>query len=280
MSKYENAIKLMEQKFSQDSLISVATMAKSGKSPEVRIVDAYYEDGAFYAVTYTLSNKMREIEQNNAVAVCGDWFKAKGTGENLGWVMEERNAEMMSKLRKAFSKWYTMGHVNEKDPNTCLLKIKLSECILADHERTYGDDEYKINFLNKTVQELSVMGDFQIIDLPDENRTGVMEIKNPQGWAVTQYNLGAYKDKNVTVKFSVDIKRVGAAGDLNWQVNNNDYPSVGNSIENAAENTWHTMSGEWTGTPTVDYPALYLSTHGNNSKETIYYIDKFSVEIN
>ena len=31
--------------------------------PCVRNVDAYYEDGAFYVITYALSNKMKQIEK-------------------------------------------------------------------------------------------------------------------------------------------------------------------------------------------------------------------------
>jgi len=59
MSKYENAVKLMIERFSKDNPIAIATM--DGKRPAVRTVDGYYEDGAFYAVTYTLSDKMKQI---------------------------------------------------------------------------------------------------------------------------------------------------------------------------------------------------------------------------
>lgn len=33
--------------------------------PAVRDIDAYYEDGVFYGVTYALSNKMKEISANS-----------------------------------------------------------------------------------------------------------------------------------------------------------------------------------------------------------------------
>jgi len=77
----------------------------------------------------------------------------------------------------------------------------------------------------------------------------------------------------------VDVKREGAAGTLNWQVNNSDYPSVGTSINNAAVGVWHSMSGTKTLTPTNANPALYLSTYQNNSDTTTYYIDNFTVTI-
>ena len=36
-------------------------------------------NGAFYIITYALSNKMKHIENNSAVAIAGDWFTAHGT---------------------------------------------------------------------------------------------------------------------------------------------------------------------------------------------------------
>jgi general stress protein 26 len=148
MNLYDDANKIMTERFGHDSLISVATL--DGSRPSVRTVDAYYEDAAFYIVTYTLSNKMKQIAANPEVAVCGDWFTAHGTGENLGWVRDEKNAVIMAKLRDAFSAWYTGGHVNESDPNTCLLRIRLTDGVLTDHEKKYGAWQYNVDFANRT----------------------------------------------------------------------------------------------------------------------------------
>ena len=78
----------------------------------MRIVNSYYEDGAIYTVTYVLSNKMKQIKKNPEVAVCGEWFAAHGIGENLGYVRDEKNAEIMSKLRAVFAEWYDNGHTD------------------------------------------------------------------------------------------------------------------------------------------------------------------------
>jgi general stress protein 26 len=118
----------MTERFGHDTLLSVATM--DGDRPSVRIVDAYYENGAFYVVTYALSGKMKQIKQNPAVGVCGEWFTAHGIGENLGHVLTPQNAEMMAKLRAAFAEWYDNGHTNESDPNTILLRIRLTDSVL------------------------------------------------------------------------------------------------------------------------------------------------------
>ena len=131
---------ILSRRFGKDSLIALATVADG--IPHVRTVDAVYMDGVFYAVTYSLSGKMRQIEQNPVVAISGEWFTAHGIGKNLGHVLLPENAAVMQVLRTAFAAWYGNGHTNEADPNTCLLKITLTDGILfADGIR------YDINFI-------------------------------------------------------------------------------------------------------------------------------------
>ena len=133
------AMSLMDERFGHDTLISIATL--DGTRPAVRIVNSYYENGSFYTVTYALSGKMKQIQVNPEVAVCGEWFTAHGTGENLGYVRDDKNSEIMSKLRTVFAEWYDNGHTDESDPNTCILRIRLTDGILF-HQGT----KYEIEF--------------------------------------------------------------------------------------------------------------------------------------
>ena len=119
---------ILKQRFGKDSLIALATVEDG--IPYVRTVDAVYIDGAFYAVTYALSGKCKQIAKNPTVAISGEWFTAHGIGENLGHVLLPENAAVMEVLREAFAAWYSNGHTNEADPNTCLLKVKLTDGIL------------------------------------------------------------------------------------------------------------------------------------------------------
>lgn len=96
--------------------------------------------GMWSVVTYARSNKMRQIADNPVVAVCGEWFTAHGMGENLGHVKAESNGEIMSKIRVVFGEWYDNGHVDEEDPNTCLLRIRLTEGVLFHHGTRYDID--------------------------------------------------------------------------------------------------------------------------------------------
>jgi len=154
MSKYEEAMKKLDEKLgNKDGLISLSTISlepgADGKSlPAARIVDAYYEDGAFYTVTYATSDKMRQIAKNPEVAVCIiiENFTADGIGENLGWVCDEKNAEIMTKLHTIFAAWYNEAN-NDGDPNTCLLRIRLTKGLWNDAHKGIRNE---IDFINQT----------------------------------------------------------------------------------------------------------------------------------
>ena len=118
----------MHQRFGQDSLIALATVENG--LPHVRTVNAFYQDGAFYVVTYALSGKMKQIAANPHVAVCGEWFTGHGYAVNMGHILLQSNAEIAGKMRQIFASWYGNGHVNENDVNTCILRIRLTDGVL------------------------------------------------------------------------------------------------------------------------------------------------------
>lgn len=129
---------IMNERFGHDTLIALATV--DGDSPAVRTVNAYYEDGCFYTVTYALSGKMQHIAKNPKVAICGEWFTAHGVGESKGHILLPENAAMADKLRAAFAAWYSNGHTNEADPNTIILRIRLTDGVLFHHGTRYEID--------------------------------------------------------------------------------------------------------------------------------------------
>ena len=138
MKQNETTNRILTDRFGKDSLIALAT-AEDGV-PHVRTVDAVYIDGAFYVVTYSLSGKMQQIAKNPRVAISGEWFTAHGIGENLGHVLLPKNKETMDILRAVFAAWYDNGHTNETDPNTCLLKIELTDGVLFSDGIRYEID--------------------------------------------------------------------------------------------------------------------------------------------
>ena len=61
----QEAKKIMNERFGHDTLLSLATTDQN--IPYVRTVNAYYEDGCFYIITYAASNKMKQIGNNPIV---------------------------------------------------------------------------------------------------------------------------------------------------------------------------------------------------------------------
>jgi len=120
---------------------------------------------------------------------------------------------------------------------------------------------------------------FNIVDLPEDKRTGVMKIVNPIDWFVVRFDLAEYAGQTVTVKFSADVKREGASGTLKWQINNKNYPAVGNTVYGAKIDIWHRFRGEWTGTLTDSQPVIYLNTWKNDSERTTFFIDNITLEV-
>ena len=74
---------------------------------------------------------------NPTVAISGEWFSGHATAENMGHIKLERNREIADRLRIAFVSWYGNGHINEEDPNTVILRMKLEDGILFSDGKRY-----------------------------------------------------------------------------------------------------------------------------------------------
>lgn len=127
---------ILKECFSTDSLISVATVDEKGK-PWVRIVDAIYIDGAFYTNTNAATNKMKHINANPVVGICGEWFSGHGKADSLGYIRKEENKDLADKLRSAFASWYDNGHTDESDVNTVILKITVTDGVAYKDSRKF-----------------------------------------------------------------------------------------------------------------------------------------------
>lgn len=126
---------IMQERFGRDNVLALATVENG--APAVRSVNAYYEDGSFYVITYALSGKMKQIAANPAVALAGDWYTARGVGESLGAVGKPENAALLIKLRQAFAGWIDNGHTDLQDENTVILRIRVTQAVLMSHGVRY-----------------------------------------------------------------------------------------------------------------------------------------------
>ena len=129
---------IMLERFGGDSLIALATTVNN--IPYVRNVNSYYENGAFYVLTYGISDKMKQISENPVVAVAGEWFSAHGRGVSLGWFGSPGNAHIAEKMIRVFAGWINNGHNNFEDKNTVILRIDLTDGVLFSNGRRFDID--------------------------------------------------------------------------------------------------------------------------------------------
>ena len=88
---HNEADRILKERFKTGQLIALATSAAN--KPYVRAVNAYYEDGAFYVMTDASSGKMKQMEENPEVAICGQLLNGRGTAESgTGRYGENHNA--------------------------------------------------------------------------------------------------------------------------------------------------------------------------------------------
>lgn len=127
--------KAMIDRFGKDTIIALSTVENG--IPYVRYVDSYYESGAFYIITYALSNKMRHIEKNPIVAIAADWFTAHGKGVSLGYFGCDENRMIAKKLKTAFAEWIDNGHNDFGDTNTIILRIELTDGLMLSNGTRY-----------------------------------------------------------------------------------------------------------------------------------------------
>ena len=131
----EEAERILTERFGKDTVIALATT--ENETPYVRYVNAYYENGAFYIITYALSNKMKHIEKHTAVAIAGEWFTAHGKGINLGYFGKEENCRIAEKMKNVFSEWIDNGHNDFDDVNTIILCVELTDGLLLSDGTRY-----------------------------------------------------------------------------------------------------------------------------------------------
>ena len=151
---YLEAVKAMEGLYGKDVPMSLAT--SEGEKPNVRVVDVYFENGAFYTVTYRKSNKMREIALNPHVALNHLLFVARGTAADIGHPLAKGNEALRETLMGVFEKFYSR-HVDEHDPDTCILKITPAWALVFT-----DDSKYIADFITQTASRQPFVNDILV----------------------------------------------------------------------------------------------------------------------
>ena len=156
MTIYEEAKNILHELFAKDYQFSLATSYDD--YPSVRVVDTFYDDEAFYIVSYAASQKVMEIEKNPQISMCNKLYRFRGSAYNIGHPLSEKNRAIREKLIKVFEPWYFL-HNNENDEKICYIKIELKEGFF------YKDGNgYKVDFKNKSADKFPFTFEISTID--------------------------------------------------------------------------------------------------------------------
>ncbi|HAQ40625.1 MAG TPA: pyridoxamine 5-phosphate oxidase [Clostridiales bacterium] len=156
MTTYEKSLNILEELFAKDYQFALAT--SNDNVPSVRFVDTFYNNGAFYVVTYAKSKKVKDIEKNPEVSMCNKLYRFSGTAYNIGHPLLEENHSIRKKLIEVFDPWY-FAHNNEKDENMCYVKIELKQGFF------YKDNiGYNVDFEKRKAEEFPFTFDIVTID--------------------------------------------------------------------------------------------------------------------
>ena len=66
MTTYEKSLNVLEEIFAKDYQFALAT--SNDNIPSFRFVDTFYDNGAFYIVSYAKSQKVKDIEKNSEIS--------------------------------------------------------------------------------------------------------------------------------------------------------------------------------------------------------------------
>ncbi len=156
MNAYEEGLGVLETLFARDYQFAMAT--SNNNIPAVRFVDTFYNNGAFYIVTYGKSHKVTDIENNPVISLSKDLYRFTGIARNIGHPLLKENLKIREKLIKVFEPWY-FAHNNENDENMCYIKVDLTRGLF------YKDGTgYKVDFENKTAEKFPFIFDIVKID--------------------------------------------------------------------------------------------------------------------
>lgn len=154
---FPESLKVLDSLFSKDCQFALAT--SENNIPQVRYIDAFYNDGCFYIVTYGTSKKVKDIEANPQVALVSHRLhRFLGVAKNIGHPLQKENTEIRAMLLQAFEKWYFLAN-DEKDPKTCYIQIRLTEGFF--YHEGFG---YQVDFVKKTATRFPFRFDITVID--------------------------------------------------------------------------------------------------------------------
>lgn len=139
MNAFDQSITVLEELFSRNREFVLATVR--GGVPAQRVVDAFYDDGAFWFLTHAQSNKVEEIRCNSHVSLCREFHNFNGVARFVG-----EQPSVKRRLDKPHEPWYFIPS-DHRARSMCYIRVELSHAFF--HKDGVG---YKVDFAAKTAE--------------------------------------------------------------------------------------------------------------------------------
>ena len=125
---------IIENRFNNtNKLIFLAT--STDNIPSIRAMTPYYKDGCFYFISNINSDKVKQIKKNNIVALCGEWFNARGKASILQF--NSLDNSLKKEIIKHTKSWIELGNVDIHNCDTCIIKVELSQGYIYENKVKY-----------------------------------------------------------------------------------------------------------------------------------------------
>ena len=134
MSLYKVSLEEINLVFGKDIQYALSTI--DSNQPYVRIIDGFFKDGFIYITSYALARKVNHIHKNPNVSLCYKLNTFYGVCKNIGHPLDAKNKDIRNILKEVFHLFYNQ-HVDENDPNTCILKVELNSATMFAHDKKY-----------------------------------------------------------------------------------------------------------------------------------------------
>lgn len=144
MYTYKEALEIAHDLFAEDNVFAMATT--NDQLPSVRMVDVYLDNNAFYMVTHSSTQKVKEIEINPNVSLSKGMHRFFGVAHNLGHPFKAGNEAIRAKIAELLPNRH-FNRLDKDDESLVILRVDLSKGFF--HKDGLGFD---INFNDETLE--------------------------------------------------------------------------------------------------------------------------------
>lgn len=125
---------IIENRFNNtNKLIFFATSVDN--IPYIRAMTPYYNEGSFYFISDVNSEKVKHIQINNTVALCGEWFNANGKASILS--LNSIDNSLKNNILENTQSWIKLGNIDINSSDIVIIQVELCDGYIIENKIKY-----------------------------------------------------------------------------------------------------------------------------------------------